>query len=407
MLSVPNLWTRAQERFLNRGIRSNDSQQARRLTLINFACYAAALSSGLYAVIFAFYDLGLLWPMVVGNLLCVSAYLLTPVCKRWSANTAATAFTLIAYTSLFLFGLLLGQESGIQLNFMAAGALGFVLYNASHLQTITGLLFLGLGLHLIIVLYVPHPIIQIGHHQLFLDLLYVFSAGSSMIIVASVVWYAFQLAAEAEERIERLLLNILPESVATRLKINPSELIADRFESASVLFADLVDFTPKCIDMPPKEMVTLLNEIFSRFDALTVKHRSEKIKTIGDAYMAVSGIPVAYPGHAGSIISLAVEMLQVIQEVSQLRRLDLQLRIGIATGSITAGVIGKSKFAYDVWSPTVNLAARLESSGEQGRIHICNATKEKMGDRFFAELAIPRELKGIGLTTSWFVVKFQ
>jgi adenylate cyclase len=237
-----------------------------------------------------------------------------------------------------------------------------------------------------------------------LEALYAFSAGSSMMIVASIVWYAFQLAADAEQQTERLLLNILPGSVASRLKSKPTELIADRFESASVLFADLVDFTPKCIDMPPKEMVTLLNEVFSRFDVLAIKHRAEKIKTIGDAYMAVTGIPVSFPYHASSMVALAVEMLHELQDVSRCHRVDLKLRIGIATGSITAGVIGKAKFAYDVWSPTVNLASRLESSGESGRIHICNTTKEAIRDAFNTELAPPRALKGIGMTTTWFVV---
>jgi adenylate cyclase len=398
-------WKQILKRTLDFGANSNDATECRRKTLVNFASYSAALSSGLYAIIFAAYDFGLLWPMVVGNLICVVVYFSTPFWHRWGVNTSATVFTLTAYTSLFVFLRLLGKDSGIHLNFMAASALAFVLYGASQMRTIVVLLLLGLILHLVNVLCMQHPIIPMAPHRRFLDTLYAFSAGSSMLIVASSVCYAFQLAADAEEQSERLLLNILPESIASRLKAHPSELIVDRFEQASVLFADIVDFTPKCIDMSPKEMVALLNEVFCEFDSLTVKHGAEKIKTIGDAYMAATGIPVPFADNAASMVALAIEMLRTIEDVSRRNGMDLEVRIGIATGPITAGVIGTTKFAYDVWSSTVNLASRLESTGEQGRIHICQKTKQAIGDRFDAELASPRELKGIGVTTTWFVAE--
>jgi adenylate cyclase len=393
------------EKVLGLGAKSDPTRQSRRLMLINLASFSAAMSSATYASVFAFYDHELLMPMIVGNLCVVFIYCATPLWHRFGANAAAIVLTLTAYTSLFLFVMLVGPETGIQLNYMTAGALAFVIFGSKQISLILVLLLLGFALHVIAMLCFEEPLIDLSQHKPFLGSLYALSASSSMFLVAGVVWYAFQLVNEAEEQSEKLLRNILPDSIALRLKAQPTELIADRFEDASVLFADIVGFTDMCNHMPPNDLITLLNDVFSRFDVLALKYGVEKIKTIGDSYMAVSGIPVQNGNHAMRMIDMSTEMLDVMQGVSQSRGYNLKLRIGIASGSITAGVIGKAKFSYDVWAPTVNLAARLESSGEAGRIHICNHTKSVIEQGYETELAPPRELKGIGLVTSWFVVE--
>lgn len=184
-----------------------------------------------------------------------------------------------------------------------------------------------------------------------------------------------QLVVE-QEKSEQLLLNILPEPIARQLKDGQSS-IADGFAEATVLFADLVNFTQLSTQMPPRELLSLLNEIFSRFDQLTEKHGLEKIKTIGDAYMVVGGLPMPRPDHAEAIAEMAIDMQTEIFKFS-LRRHECDIRIGINTGPVVAGVIGTKKFIYDLWGDTVNVASRMESHGLEGEIQVTAATYERL-----------------------------
>ena len=176
-----------------------------------------------------------------------------------------------------------------------------------------------------------------------------------------------------QQKSEELLLNILPDTIAARLKRGET-VIADSVEGASVLFTDLVGFTTLSADMQADRLVAILNDLFSRFDELSAGHGVEKIKTIGDAYMAVAGLPVAVDDHADRCVRLGRAMLAAVDEVNRAQNLDLKLRIGINSGPVVAGVIGKRKFSYDLWGDTVNLASRMESHGEAGRIQISEAT---------------------------------
>lgn len=186
-----------------------------------------------------------------------------------------------------------------------------------------------------------------------------------------------ELAAEFD-RAEGLLLNILPEPIAERLKDNP-ELIADEHSQVSVLFADIVNFTETSGKMAPADIVQTLNYAFSRFDALVEKHGCEKIKTIGDAYMVVSGLPEPRADHAQAMVSLALDMIDAAQEINQSSEFPFTLRIGINSGPVVAGVIGERKFAYDLWGDTVNVASRMESHGRPGTIQITEATRTELG----------------------------
>jgi class 3 adenylate cyclase len=183
------------------------------------------------------------------------------------------------------------------------------------------------------------------------------------------------------EKSERLLLNILPEKIAERLK-NGEATIAEHFPSATVLFADLAGFTGFSQRVDPQHLVGLLDEIFSAFDHLAGVHGVEKIKTIGDAYMAVAGVPVPRKDHADAMAGMALGMLEAFRGVIHDRGLALDVRIGMHSGPVVAGVIGRHKFIYDLWGDTVNLASRMESHGEPSRIHISQATRELLGPRF-------------------------
>ncbi len=205
------------------------------------------------------------------------------------------------------------------------------------------------------------------------------------------------------EKSERLLRAILPVSIADRLKEGVST-IAEAFSEVSVLFADLAGFTVFSRDADPRTIVELLDEVFSAFDHLAVELGVEKIKTIGDAYMAVAGVPEFRPDHADAIARMAIGMEEAFAKLARERDIPLGLRIGIHSGPVVAGVIGHQKFSYDLWGDTVNVASRLESHGVPGRIHISSSTRGLLGDHFQFEDRGEIELKGKGLTRTYFLV---
>ncbi len=186
---------------------------------------------------------------------------------------------------------------------------------------------------------------------------------------------------QEQEKSERLLLNILPAAISNRLKEGQSS-IADGFPEATILFADIVNFTPLSTQVAPLELVELLNQIFSAFDRLTEQYGLEKIKTIGDAYMVAGGLPTPRPDHAEAIAHMALGMQREIARFRQELKIPLHLRIGINTGPVVAGVIGTKKFIYDLWGDTVNVASRMESQGMAGGIQVTQATYERLKHRY-------------------------
>lgn len=182
-------------------------------------------------------------------------------------------------------------------------------------------------------------------------------------------------------RSERLLRNVLPDAIAERLKDGPIA-VADRFDAVTVLFADIVGFTSLSTKLSPERLVELLNQVFTRFDHLAALHRVEKIKTIGDAYMVVAGLPEPRTDHAEAAADMALALCATIGEVNLETGLALQVRVGMCSGPAVAGVIGIQKFAYDLWGDTVNTAARMESHGKPGRIQVTESTHELLRDRY-------------------------
>ena len=209
---------------------------------------------------------------------------------------------------------------------------------------------------------------------------------------------------EQKEQSERLLLNILPVPIAQRLK-NNEQNIADSFADVSVLFADLVDFTELSAQKESTALVTMLNEIFSIFDDLTEKNRLEKIKTIGDAYMIVGGLPLYREDHLMAIAQMALDMQDAILEFNESRGEAFSLRIGINVGPVTAGVIGKKKFIYDLWGDTVNVASRMESSGFANQIQVTEAVYKRLKPIFQFEKRGPVPIKGKGEMTTYFLLR--
>ncbi|HVU18916.1 MAG TPA: adenylate/guanylate cyclase domain-containing protein [Candidatus Didemnitutus sp.] len=206
--------------------------------------------------------------------------------------------------------------------------------------------------------------------------------------------YLAQLQNERSKS-ERLLLNVLPRAVADRLKAG-ERTIVDSFLEATVVFADIVGFTRIAARNAPQKTVQLLNDLFSAFDRVAEMYSLEKIKTIGDSYMMVGGVPLAQPEHAEACASAAFEMLEALRVFNRRHQLEWQIRIGMNSGSVVAGIIGTKKFAYDLWGDTVNIAARMESQGQPGKVQVSAYVKELLDSKFDFEPVGRLEIKNIG-----------
>ena len=208
----------------------------------------------------------------------------------------------------------------------------------------------------------------------------------------------------AQARVEALLLNVLPAEIAQRLQSDPHS-IADHFDDASILFADVVDFTPLSSRLEAREVVELLDRLFTSFDELVDRHDVEKIKTIGDCYMVAAGVPRQRPDHAHALAELAFEMRECAKNcLPEGAEHDLRLRIGISSGPVVAGVIGRRRFLYDLWGDTVNMASRMESHGTPDEIQITRATWELLRDDFVVEPLGLVDVKGKGAVETWRLV---
>jgi class 3 adenylate cyclase len=213
--------------------------------------------------------------------------------------------------------------------------------------------------------------------------------------VFAVLEYFVREREREQARSERLLLNVLPAPIAVRLK-EQERVIADDLPEATVLFADLVGFTTLAERLPASEVVALLDAVFARWDALAAAHGAEKIKTIGDAYMVAAGVPLPQAGHAEAIAELALAMGPELAACATSAGVTLELRIGIDSGPVVAGVIGRSKFSYDLWGDTVNTASRMESHAEPGTIQVTERTAERLRGRFELRERGTVEVKGKG-----------
>lgn len=220
-----------------------------------------------------------------------------------------------------------------------------------------------------------------------------------------------QLLEAEEEKSERLLLNILPKGIAERLKqtqgdmsVTPSKIIVDKFSDVTILFADIVEFTAFSSRISPEALVVFLNELFSIFDNIAEKHGLEKIKTIGDSYMVVGGLPDPHPNHAEAIAEMALDMQEEVAKFKVAKEGQLRIRIGIHTGSVVAGVIGRKKFSYDLWGNTVNVASRMEHHSIAGSILASEESYRRLRSKYKFVERERIEVKGKGSLNTYFLV---
>ena len=207
---------------------------------------------------------------------------------------------------------------------------------------------------------------------------------------------------QEREKSDHILKMTFPLEIANQLKNKPG-VLAKREDNVTIMFCDIIGFTEACTHMLPEDLVNGLNQIFSTLDRLTHEHQCEKIKTIGDAYLAVSGVPNATPDHAERIIKLALAVRQTVPTLT-LNGTPIRVRIGVHTGPVVAGVIGESRFAYDLWGDTVNTASRMESTAPEGSIQITETTKEAIQNKFLLEKRPQVQIKGKGLMDTWLIL---
>jgi adenylate cyclase len=309
------------------------------------------------------------------------------------------------YAALFFFVRELGHNSGIQLNYIIGAAVAFAICGMGHIRLVVAAVLSGLALHLAAWFLYPPGSARIAADPALLHNLYFSSAVTTFGIVALVVGYALNKADRARAEADRLLANILPEPVIDRLKSDPTQRIADAVPDASVLFSDLVGFTALSKELGAARTVEILDGLVTEYDRLAAEHGVEKIKTIGDGYMAVSGVSQAQADHCQRLARLALAMPKVVAALAKAHDVDLRIRIGIASGPVMAGVIGSDKFSYDVWGETVNFAARLESHSLPGEIQVSAEVRDALGDGFLLTERGPVSIKGVGTRVTWFLIE--
>jgi guanylate cyclase len=237
----------------------------------------------------------------------------------------------------------------------------------------------------------------------FISAFFVLNVAGVAAIVYVLLQYFMNERARAQERSEALLLNILPAPIAERLKSRPG-IIADSFSDVTILFADIVDFTSMVAELTPPQVISLLDDIFSAFDTLVERYGLEKIKTIGDAYMVVGGLPEPRGDHATATAEMALEMIEVVGTYRHRTGIPVHVRIGMNSGPVTAGVIGRRKFIYDIWGDAVNMASRMESSGLADVIQTTDATFALLKQEYDFEARSDVDVKGKGRVTTYLLM---
>jgi adenylate cyclase len=336
-------------------------------------------------------------------------YLGIPLLYRFGELVAPMVFIIAAYVLITVLCLRVGTGSGIQFYFLVGASIVVLVLGIDHIALATVTASMGAAMTVTLQMTVPEKTgVQPDWAYAFG---YVVSVASSWLMVIAIVWSALreitraERAIEAEyQRSEALLANILPTRIAERLKVSERGVIADKYDDASVLFADIAGFTRRASDTPPTDLVRFLDQLYTKLDALVDRHGLEKIKTSGDSYMVVSGVPEPRPDHLEALAQLALDMAQAVAGLKDPRGRAVPLRIGLAVGPVVAGVVGARKFFYDVWGDAVNVAARMETTDVEGRIQVPQDVYDRLKHRFLFEERGDIDVKGKGVMHTWYLV---
>jgi class 3 adenylate cyclase len=382
-----------------------EARALRRRKVITALVITSFLVNGFFAALYAVMDARAYAAAIGLNLLNAALWALTLLLLRWSERLAGAYYLLVLIIGMVSFTILLGHASGSHLFLLVAASISLIFLDLRPIIAPVAITLLAWGAFIISAKFLPRAPSLIPMSVDESEALFYVTSALTMVVLFVTSRYFIQLTDTAEAALEReyrrsdaLLLNVLPASVAGRLK--HGERIADGYGSVSVLFADIVGFTAGARRAGPEDTVAMLNRFFSVADDLAQRHHCEKIKTIGDCVMAAAGVPEASADHAETLARYALDLRAAMQGQTFAGQ-PLRLRISIHSGPAVAGVIGRNRFAYDLWGDTVNVAARIEQAAQPDEICLSDATHERLGTGFSCTTIGEVEARGAGRVVIW------
>lgn len=388
--------------------RHRDDRVGRRLRVLTIASWIAAAVSLAFGV-FQLTLGGALWWLGAVNIVCGAVFLVIPRLCPLGELVAPLTFVTFAYVSVTFICYTIGTGSGLQFYFIVASSLAVLVLGIERIGLAASVAAIGVAITIGLELTAPNDR-GLGPSWT-LTAGFISAVVSSAVMLVLTIWYTLreieraEAAMEAEyERSERLLANILPTTIADRLKEPTRTVIADKYDDASILFADIAGYTKRASDTAPAELVRFLDRLYTDLDALVDRHGLEKVKTSGDSYMVVSGVPIPRPDHLEALACLALDMADAVAGLKDAQGRDVPLRIGMATGPVVAGVVGAKKFFYDVWGDAVNVASRMETTDVEGRIQVPDNVYERLRHTFVLEERGLVDVKGKGAMHTWYLV---
>lgn len=349
------------------------------------------------------------WWVTAINLGSAAVFVMIPRMCGMGELVAPVVFFVISYLTITVLCVYLGTGSGLQFYFVVAAAIVLVILGPDHIVLASILAAIGAATVVLLEFFVPN---DTGTQPPWaFKVSFTLTVITAWILVIATIWFALReirrtrVAMEAEyERSEQLLTNILPASIAERLKDPSRNIVADKYDDASILFADIADYTKRASDTTPSDLVRFLDRLYTDLDLLVDKHGLEKVKTSGDSYMVVSGVPEPRPDHMEALACLALDMAEAVADLKDPNGHAVPLRIGLGAGPVVAGVVGARKFFYDVWGDAVNVASRMETTDVEGRIQVPQDVYERLNHAFVLEERGGVDVKGKGVMHTWYLV---
>ena len=388
--------------------RHRDERVGRRLRVLMIASWIASVVSAAFGV-FQLTLGGSLWWLGAINMMCGVVFLAIPRLCPLGELVAPLTFVTFAYVSVTFICYTIGTGSGLQFYFLVAASLAVLVLGIERIALASGIAAVGVAITIGLELTVPRDR-GLGPSWT-LTAGFISAIVSSAVMIVLTIWYTLREIERAEaameseyERSERLLANILPASIAERLKEPTRTVIADKYDDASILFADIAGYTKRASDTGPAELVRFLDRLYTDLDALVDRHGLEKVKTSGDSYMVVAGVPIPRADHLEALARLALDLADAVRDLKDPQGRDVPLRIGMAAGPVVAGVVGAKKFFYDVWGDAVNVASRMETTDVEGRIQVPDNVYERLRHNFVLEERGVVEVKGKGPMHTWYLV---
>jgi len=398
------------ERLADLGITSKDPQVIRLQRLTNIFSYASAFCAGSQLIVGALQEFTAF--LILHFILATTAIALLFIHRlhRYGPNLAAHLLVAIDLSCIFVMNWGFGSDSKVYVYYTLAGGVLIFIFGVEHWRTYAGWVVVAVACMLVSMKLAPREGLFLPENHAVRELIAAHAFLNTLTVMAFMVFFAVATLRKVETGLEAqyvrsstLMNTVFPPSIVSRLISGREDRIADRIEGLTVLFADLVGFTKAAHDVPPEEIIGYLDGMVRCFDRLCAENGVEKIKTIGDRYMAVGGLTGDSPGQAVATAKLALAILRSQADLPALGGKHLALRIGLHTGSATAGIIGDTRFTYDVWGDAVNMASRMESHGLPGRIQVSEAFRAVVQNAFRFEERGIIEIRGIGPTRTWFL----